>query len=170
VSNKVNLDNYEDFELVDTPKDKAKEDYDPSQRRADMLSRIKTKGTPRLNQNKMADRYGVAQSRISHDLKVIRAYLADKTAERFDGFASATFENSVHRLMIKGEEYKASKVITMWADWLFDTGRKEREPERHEVKQDVTREDFQENLAEVYKKLTQDGAETSSEDDQESQG
>jgi len=148
----VNLDNHPDYMEVVIPDDKARTDYSWQQRRAELLQAMIRKGHPRLNQSQFARKYDVSQQQIYEDLQVLKAYMAENIDRDFKAWTSTLLRGAIESLVDKGEEERAVRVLGEWKEFLFDTGRMEKEPEKHEVTQSV---DIGSELEQAYQQATQ---------------
>lgn len=123
---------------VDTPSEKPPTEYNHVERRAEILRLILRAGHPdmRPTQERLAQRYGVAQSTISRDLDAIADEIAGALGEHDMRDAWVVVRSSIRELKEQGEHYRAAKLQLDWLDWLGRAGHIQLAPERHEVKQD----------------------------------
>jgi transposase-like protein len=124
-----------DYRAVEVPDDKGPTEYTYAERRAEILALIEEAGHPRaINQSRLAERYGCAQSNISNDVDRLREYItATIDEETVDAITETVYQKSVQELMSNGEYKDAVKAVESWNDWLMKRGRVEKEPEQHEV-------------------------------------
>ena len=124
-----------DYRSIDVPDDKVPSDYTYAERRAEILQLIEQAGHPRaINQTSLAERYGCAQSNISNDVDVLREYITENIDERtVDSITETVFQKAIQELVNNGEYMDAVKATEKWNEWLFDRGKVEKEPDKHEV-------------------------------------
>jgi len=129
------MSNNIDYRAVEVPNDKPPEEYQYTERRAEILQLIEEAGHPRsINQTRLGERYGVSQGQISKDISRIRDYIVDNIDERtVDSITETVYQKSIRELMDKGDHYKAVKAAESWNNWLMDRGKVEKEPDKHEV-------------------------------------
>lgn len=123
-----------DYGAIDVPEEKHPTEYSYVERRAEILSLIERAGHPRaITQSELAKRYDTSQSNISKDFDRLRAHIRDRVGDDARMVSHVVYNAAIQDLMDEGEPYKAAKVVTMWNDWLFETGEMERAPDRLEL-------------------------------------
>ena len=124
-----------DYRSIEVPETKAATEYTYAERRAEILKLVEEAGHPRaINQTRLADRYGCAQSNISNDIDVLREYITDNIDETtVDAITETVFQKSIRELVEQGDYKDAVKAVESWNDWLMDRGKVEKEPDKHEV-------------------------------------
>jgi len=133
----VNLEYHPDYHNIDiSAADEEDSDIrDCHVRRKKILDHLLRTGNVRPNQTKLAERYDVDQKTIHRDIVILKAYMQENLGKDFESLADHVLRSSAQRLMRKGEEYKAARVMEMFKDMLFETGRRDKEPERYDVEQ-----------------------------------
>jgi len=141
-----------DYAAVKVPEGKHPEEYHYTERRAEILSKIRNGTSPwALNQTELAKRYDVSQPSIHKDLKRLKTYLKDQLGADAELEANELFREIVTTMREdaaalrqqgeRGEAARAEKgaaqVLNKWYDWLFDAGIKDRAPRRSEVDANV---------------------------------
>lgn len=144
-----------DYEAVKVPEGKHPEEYHYTERRAEILQRIRNGASPwSLNQTELAKRYDVSQPQIHKDLKRIKSYLRDNLGEDAELEANELFREIITQMREdaealrangdRGEAARAEKgaasVLNKWYDWLFEGGVKDRAPDKHEIDGHMTME------------------------------
>jgi len=141
-----------DYQAVHVPEGKRPEEYHYTERRAEILQKIRNGSSPwQLNQTELAKRYDVSQPSIHKDLKRLKTYLRDNLGEDAELEANELFRDSVDKIRRDAEalraqgdhseaaraEKAAAAVADKWYDWLFEAGIKDRAPRRSEVEANV---------------------------------
>lgn len=134
-------DNLPDYSSVKVPDDKPSEEYTHHERRADLLRRCITAGSPfAVNQSDQADRYGVSRTTITRDMKRLRESVGDQLGDDAKLTARAVFERTLLDLR-QADDWRASKAafdaVMDWQNWLAELGEQHREPNRSELDVDV---------------------------------
>jgi hypothetical protein len=132
------MSNEIDYRSIEVPETKAATEYTYAERRAEILKLIEEAGHPRaINQTRLADRYGCAQSNISNDIDVLREYITTNIDETtVDAITETVFQKSIRELVEQGDYKDAVKAVESWNDWLMDRGKVEQEPDKHEIEGD----------------------------------
>ena len=127
-----------DYRSIEVPETKAATEYTYAERRAEILKLVEEAGHPRaINQTRLADRYGCAQSNISNDISVLREYITENIDETtVDAITETVFQKSIRELVEQGDYKDAVKAVESWNDWLMDRGKVEQEPDKHEIEGD----------------------------------
>jgi hypothetical protein len=134
-------DNLPDYSTVKVPEGKPASEYTHHERRADLLRRCITAGSPyAVNQSDQADRYGVSRATVCRDMKRLRESVDETLGNDAKLTARAVFERALLDLR-NAEDWRASKaafdMAMDWQEWLGDIGEQEREPDRSEVDVDM---------------------------------
>jgi hypothetical protein len=128
----IDLSKHPDFENYTIDEDKPPNEYNADERRKDLYDAVMRRGVPKVNQSKVArNRYECDQSRISRDMDVVRAYIAENVDAGFESFAKTLYNAGIRDLVDAGEYGEARKLLKDWREFLFESGRREREPDRH---------------------------------------
>jgi hypothetical protein len=124
-----------DYRSIEVPETKAATEYTYAERRAEILKLVEEAGHPRaINQTRLADRYGCAQSNISNDIDVLREYITDNIDETtVDAITETVFQKSIRELVEQGDYKDAVKAVESWNNWLMDRGKVEEEPDKVDV-------------------------------------
>lgn len=124
-----------DYRAVEVPEQKPPEEYHWTQRRAEILQLVEEAGHPRaINQARLSDRYGVSEAQISKDMKRLRKYITNRIDEqRVDTITQTVFQKAIREMVENGEYMDAVKATEKWNNWLFDRGKVDKEPDKHEV-------------------------------------
>jgi len=124
-----------DYRAIEVPTDKPPQEYTYAERRAEILQLIEQAGHPRaINQSRLGERYGCAQSNISNDVSVLREYITNNIDETtVDTITETVYQKSIRELVDNGDYKDAVKAVESWNDWLMDRGKVEKEPDKHEV-------------------------------------
>ena len=140
------------YAAVHVPEGKRPEEYHYTERRAEILGKIRNGSSPwQLNQSELAKRYDVSQPTIHKDLKRLKTFLRDRLGEDAELEANELFRDSVDKIRKDAEalrqqgeraeaaraEKAAAAVADKWYDWLFEAGIKDRAPRRSEVEANV---------------------------------
>jgi len=124
-------------------------------RRAEILGMIKTVGSPgAVSPTKLAGRYGVTHSQISHDIKVLKKELFSQIGEDVAIRTELTFNKVVTELLESPnnkDKYNAAKLMKEWNDWLFDAGVNRRAPTQVEDVTDQRVDDIWDEIKEKEK-------------------
>lgn len=134
-------ENLPDYSTVKVPDEKPPAAYSHHERRADLLRRCISMGSPfAVNQSDQADRYDVHRSQISRDMDRLRESVNDSLGDDAKLTTQAVFERALLD-MRQADDWRASKAaldaVMDWNDWLADLGEQHREPDRSEVDMDV---------------------------------
>ena len=134
-------DNLPDYAAIKVPDGKPASEYSHHERRADLLRRIITAGSPyAINQSDLAAEYDVDRSTVCRDLKRLRESIDDTLGADAKLTARAVFERALLDLR-NADDWRASKaafdMAMDWQDWLANIGEQDREPDRSEIDMDV---------------------------------
>lgn len=128
-----------DYEAVNVPDGKPREDYSYVERRAEILGRIERAGHPNaLNKSELAREYGVSHTSIGRDFDALAEYVAENLNRDHSFVMDRVLRGAVRNLVEDGEHYKAVKAAEKWYDWLADVGEVTRAPERRELNMEAT--------------------------------
>lgn len=120
-----------DYEAVGVPEDKEAADYSYSERRAEILERIKDVGHPRrINQSELADRYGCTQQNISKDMAALAEYVDETLGDRRKLTTQTTVERAIEGLLDEEEWRQAAKTALEYDDWIRENAELEELTER----------------------------------------
>jgi phosphoenolpyruvate-protein kinase (PTS system EI component) len=109
-----------DYESVEIPDDEAPEEYHWTERRAEILMRIREAGHPSaLNQDALASRYGVSQAQISQDMDRLAEYVRDHLHDRGRRalVVDTVVQKCVQELMDEGQYRAAAKTALEWEEF-----------------------------------------------------
>lgn len=125
-----------DYYNVPKPEGKPKTEWDVDERRGYLLRRIIRLGDPKmLNQTKFADMFGVSQQMISKDVKYIGKSIAQHIDSEQLKMEFETAFKTLKREAINNRDFDLYlKTIDKYANWLFNIGAVEKEPEKMEHK------------------------------------
>jgi len=128
------------------------EEWSYNERRAYILEKIIEKGDPNLvSRTKMGEKFGVSQQQISKDIHRISKSILDNTDTAKFALEIETAFKKMKREAIEKEDYNLyRKTMGDWSDWLFDMGKLDKAPEKHEVKHDAD-EDIKDKTDELIK-------------------
>lgn len=108
-----------DYSAVEPDRDKEPTEYHYTERRAELLDLVHTRGSPHsLNQTQLGQRYGVSQQQISKDLDVLAEYVADSLGARRELNGKALYERCIRGLLDAEDWRGAAQVQTMYEKWL----------------------------------------------------
>lgn len=101
-----------DYFEITPPEDLRPEEYSAKERRAELLNTISEKGHIDLNLTKQGKRFDVSHAQIHNDLKVLRKFIVDHDyQDEIRSESKVMLLAAARRLMEKGEEERASRVI-----------------------------------------------------------
>lgn len=134
-------DNLPDYSAVKVPDGKPPEKYSHHERRADLLRRCVSAGSPfAVNQSTVSDEYGVSRATISRDMEHVRESVGDSIGEGAMLTARAVFERALLDMQ-RADDWRASraafKTVMDWNDWLGDIGVQHRAPDELRVDANV---------------------------------
>lgn len=124
-----------DYTSIEIPA-KPPEEFSYVERRADLLQQIQSVGHPRiLNQNELADRYGVSQQQISSDFDKIATHVRERCSDhdRRALVVDSVVDRSVRGLLEDDEWRKAAQTILEWDEWARENYELERMEARIEA-------------------------------------
>lgn len=127
--------NHPDYKTIPIP-EKPKSEFTWQQRRSQLYNWIESAGHPRNLERSQADiarEFDVSQPQISKDIAAIKEYEADNIGEDAEAETQLICKSAVRKLMDDEEHERAAKLQLDYYDWLFDTGEREKEPEKHDV-------------------------------------
>lgn len=128
-----------DYDAVNIPVEKAREDYSYVERRAEILERIERAGHPNaLNKSQLAREYDVSHTSIGRDFDALAEYVAANLDSHHSFIMDRVMRGAVRNLAEEGEHWKAVKAAEKWYGWLADVGVLTRTPERRELEMDAT--------------------------------
>lgn len=123
-----------DYSSIPIPEDKPPEEYTFNERRAEILRMIERKGHPwGFNYSQLGRRYGVSHTTIRKDFDRLKEWYRDRIGEEADFSSEIAYKRIIQEHLDNGEMDKARKALDSWNTWLQDTGRQEKEPDKHEV-------------------------------------
>jgi Arc/MetJ-type ribon-helix-helix transcriptional regulator len=135
--------NHPDYATVEIPDDTPATEYTWAQRRSELYDLIGEAGHPRnleRSQAELGHRYAVDQSQISHDIQAIREYETDRSGDGADANTEFVIRRSVRGLLEDEDWREAACTQLDYYDWLFDTGKREKAPDKLDVDQTTTHE------------------------------
>lgn len=101
-----------DYFEITPPEDVNEEDYSAKERRAALLKTISDKGHIDLSLTKQGDRFGVQHNQIHQDLKKLRKFIVEHDyQDEIRSESKVMLLSAARRLMEKGEEERASRVV-----------------------------------------------------------
>lgn len=140
-------ENLPDYDGIELPDAKPRNEYTPHERRAEVWRVMKAKGSPsRVNKAALARRYDVNRSTIYRDVERLREWVDDTLGDDAKLTTRALFEKTVNDLL-EADDWRATKaawdVVNEWNEWLADIGEQHREPDRSEldIEMDARRRD-----------------------------
>lgn len=111
-----------DYESIDIPEDKAPSEYSYTERRAEILERIKEAGHPKaVNQSELADRYGCSDPNIHKDMNALGEFVDESLGDRRELATQAVLERSIKGLLDQGEWRQAAKTALEYDEWVRET-------------------------------------------------
>jgi hypothetical protein len=127
------LDSKYDYERVPIPDDRSPDRYTAAERRAELYGMIREAGHPAaltVSQQELGGRYGVVQQTISHDIELLRQYRAELVGQSVIATTEFVAERAVRGEIESGNFAQALYAQLRYADFLFDIGELDREPDR----------------------------------------
>ena len=146
------IPSYRDTPLPPPPEKGGKpySEYDVHERRAALYSALITAGYyKRINQHDSAREFGVSQPQISKDLKVVRKQIVEAIGEDTDEILETLTRTCIQKHLKDGNPDGAQFALIRYYNWLFNTGRKAKAPERLDVTQTTFREELKEALSQA---------------------
>lgn len=126
-----------DYRTVAIPGDKAKEDYNVYQRRADIHRRILNLGNPDAlpPYRELGEEYGVSRTMIQKDVKELRRYIifCESDPEKLRSKVSSAFEWALEQAKDENDYNAVARILKERYNWAANVGLEEKEPEKHEV-------------------------------------
>ncbi len=123
-----------DYRQVPLPDDKPRGDYSYVERRAAILRVIEKRGHPwGLNKTQLGREFGVSDAQIHKDLDRLKEWYSNRIGEDAEFSSELAYKKIVKEHMDNNELEKARKALDSWNGWLQDTGKQEKEPDKHEV-------------------------------------
>jgi hypothetical protein len=134
-------ENLPDYSTINPPDEKPKPEFDHHERRADLLRRVISAGSPyAVNQSDLADEYAVDRSTICRDMKRLRESVDDALGDDAKLTARTVFERVLEDLQ-DADDWRASQAafetVMRWQEWLAELGEQHREPNRSELDVDM---------------------------------
>lgn len=122
------------YHEVPLPDDKPRTEYSYVERRAAILKIIEKRGHPwGLNKSELGRQFGVSDAQIHKDLDRIKEWYSNRIGTEADTTADLAYRRIIEEQLNNGEYDKARKALDSWNSWLQDTGRQEKEPDKHEL-------------------------------------
>ncbi|WP_458211032.1 hypothetical protein [Haladaptatus sp. NG-SE-30] len=132
-----------DYAAVDIPDDKPPEEYHYTSRRAEILQLLEEAGHPRrLNQSRLADRYGCTPSNINNDMDVLAKYIDEKLGDRRIMITESVFHRAMEGLLDREEYRKAAQTVKDWNEFINDYHWMENVEERLDQLEEVQGDDI----------------------------
>jgi hypothetical protein len=123
-----------DYDSYETPDDTPPAEYNYHARRSEILELIREAGHPsHLNQNRLADRYDVAQSTISRDFSALREYIRENLGTHRHTITDSVYRKAIKEYTDRGEYDKAIDALESWNEWLREEGARDTEPDEHRI-------------------------------------
>lgn len=109
-----------EYDAVEIPPDKPTENYHYTERRADLLARLREKGTPvnLPSQSDLATQYGVSQSVISRDFDLLAEYIESSLGKRHVMTTQAAFDRALAGALAEEQWEAASRIADRRASWV----------------------------------------------------
>jgi len=102
-----------------TPGTKPPSELSYAERRAEILELVENVGHPAaLNQNELAERYGVDQSTISRDLDRLDEYIRSHVGRRHDLEIASTLKKCMTGALEEGDYNTARKAAKTYDDYI----------------------------------------------------
>lgn len=118
---------------MDVPSEKEASEYTYAERRAEILDLVKEAGHPRrINQSRLADRYGCSPPNISKDMTALADHVDDTLGDRRELTTQATVERSIEGLLDEEEWRQAAKTALEYDEWIRENKELEEMMERIE--------------------------------------
>jgi len=129
-----------DYFSVKIPDNKEPKEYSFVERRADILNMILEAGHPRaISQSELAVKYGVSQVTIHNDFEALATFYENTSDRKTVNFITeSVYQKSIAALMKQGEFFKASRILEMWNNWLFNMGKIKKSPDELAQKIEVS--------------------------------
>jgi len=141
-----------DYAVVRIPEKKNPKKYSFKERRAEILKLIYQAGHPyKVAQQTLADRYSVTQSQIAHDMRELREYVKGNYGKNIHLVTDIVYNRAVAELMSEGNWKQAAEVQKMQIDWLFNTGKLDKTPDKLQVETGTSYEDVKAKYDEIIK-------------------
>lgn len=142
------------YASIDVPEDEDPLDYHYTQRRAEILELVYRAGGPRrVNQSRLAERYGVTRSQISQDMDKIAESVEETLGSNYGALVDSAFDRIFDGLMEEGEWAKAWRVVDGYGKLLARLGHVETVPDKVDVRMSK-----QMNESEDYELIPDDAA------------
>jgi hypothetical protein len=128
-----------DYDAVNVPDGKAREDYSYVEGRAEILERIERADHPNaLNKSELAREYGVSHTSIGRDFDALAECVAGNLSRDHSFVMDRVLRGAVRNLVEEDEHYKTVKATEKWYGRLADVGEVTRAPERRELDMEAT--------------------------------
>lgn len=110
-----------DYRSVDVPEGKSPEDYTYAERRAEILSLIERRGSPRrLNGQTLGERYGCSRQNIYNDLERLSEWAEESLGDREALEGEALYWRCIEGLLDEGEYRKAAQTLSDYHEWVHE--------------------------------------------------
>lgn len=121
-----------DYDAYEVDDNKPPSEFNHHERRAEILELMREAGHPdQLNQNRLAERYGCDQSRISRDFKRLREYIRDELGTHRHTITDSVYRKAIKEYTERGEYADAIDALESWNEWLREEGARDVEPDEH---------------------------------------
>ena len=124
---------YETFEI---PENKEPPEYTWAERRAELYRMIQRAGHPRnlaQSYSRLGDRYDVSKGQISQDIDRLREYEHGRVGDGEKANTSFLAQRAIDDALDSNDYKEAFELQLSYYEWLFKTGEKDKEPDKHEV-------------------------------------
>ncbi|AFH22532.1 hypothetical protein OSG_eHP29_00040 [environmental Halophage eHP-29] len=124
------------YREINPPTDKAKTNYTPAERRAELFDMIESAGHYRNLQKsyrQLGDRYGVSHEQIRKDIVSVLEWKEKHLAPHAKAELETLKTKAVQELLDEQEYAKAYKIMSTHYDNLQSMGEEEKEPDKHDV-------------------------------------
>jgi len=123
-----------DYTEVPLPNDKPRDEYSYVERRAAILNFIEKRGHPwGLNKSQLGREFGVSDAQIHKDLDRLKDWYSNRIGEDAKFSTELAYKRIIKEHMDNGDLAKARKALDSWNGWLQDTGKQQKEPDKHEL-------------------------------------
>jgi len=135
------MKHYIDYADIQVPEGLPPTEYNPRERRADILRRIFETGDPyNVKQSELSEYYGVSRPVIAKDMVVLRKYLAEYMDDsNTRAMVQSAFRKCYTGLLGQGDYKNAWSVISSWSRWQMDSGVVEKAPSKISISSPVER-------------------------------
>lgn len=108
-----------DYDSIDIDESKSRAEYHYTERRSDILTRIREAGHPRaFTQRDLAEDYDCSVSTINSDMQALAEFIDGTLGNRRPFVSDLVFQKAIRELIDEGEWRDAARTVKEWGEFV----------------------------------------------------